>query len=72
MAGQDLTGDGLASDLDALRARYSGTGWLFTSTWVTAGSGPDKRLLLAIRNGVTLAEWSARALADKIAAEDGG
>lgn len=72
MAGQDLTGDGRASDLDRLRARYSGTGWFFTSVWAAAASGPDKRLLVAQRRGIVLSDWSAGALAAKIEAEDRG
>ncbi|MDR0346431.1 MAG: hypothetical protein LBI49_25585 [Nocardiopsaceae bacterium] len=61
---------GLASDLGQLRGRFPG--WFFTSVWAAAGSGPDRRLLVGQRRGIVLSDWSTKALAAKIRAEDGG
>lgn len=58
-----------ASDLDRLRARFPS--WFFTTVWTAAGSGPDKRLIVATRGGVVLSEWSEKAMADKIEMEAG-
>lgn len=56
----------VTSDLARLRERFPG--WFFTACWVAAGSGPDRRMLIAQR-GVTLAGFTAEELSEKISRE---
>lgn len=55
---------------DVARLREQHPGWFFTTTGVAAGSGPDRRMLIAQRNGVVLADLTAAALSAKIRAEE--
>lgn len=55
----------LARD-DLARLREEHPGWNFESLWITANSGPDRRLILASRNGVILTAWTAAELAEVI------
>ena len=57
-----------ASALATLREAHPD--WFFTTTWVAAGSGPDRRLLVAQRHGVVLSDFTAEGLTAKIARED--
>jgi hypothetical protein len=59
---------GPADDLAQLRAVHPG--WTFGSVWTTAGSGPDRRRIVAIRDGIILSAWTAEALAADIRRED--
>ena len=45
--------------------------WSFEARWTVAGSGPDRRYLLASRGGVTLSAWTAEDLAAEIRRETG-
>jgi hypothetical protein len=63
-------GESSQSD-DVARLRDTFPGWSFGVVWVTAASGPDRRRLVAIRNGITLSAWDADALAAGIR-RDGG
>lgn len=58
--------DTTASDLDILRCNYGPQGWFFTSCWAAAGSGPDRRLLIAQRRGIVLSAFTPEALSAKI------
>ena len=57
------------TDLEMLRGRYPG--WFFTTIWVAAGSGPDRRLLAAQRAGVVLSDLTVAGLTAKIERESG-
>jgi len=52
------------SELDRLRDRFPD--WRIGARWVSAASGPDRRLVWATREGKTLTSWSAAALARDI------
>lgn len=51
---------------DLARLRQEHPGWTFESVWITVNSGPDRRLILASRNGVMLTAWTAAELAADI------
>jgi hypothetical protein len=55
------------ADLARLRDQFPG--WTFGVVWTTAASGPDRRRIWAIRNGVILSAWDASALAGYIREE---
>jgi hypothetical protein len=55
------------SDLEALRQDFPS--WTFGSIWTAAASGPDRRRLVAIRDGVILSAWTAGDLAAEIPRE---
>jgi hypothetical protein len=54
---------------DIARLREQFPGWTFGTVWTAAASGPDRRRLTAIRNGVILSAWSAEDLAAAIRRE---
>jgi hypothetical protein len=56
--------------LDQLREQFPE--WRFGAVWVTAASGPDQRLLVAVRNRVTLSAFDADNLAYNIREHEGG
>ncbi len=60
--------DDAATD-DISRLREAHPDWFFTTVWAAAGSGPDRRLLVAQRHGVVLIDFTAEALSRKIRAE---
>jgi hypothetical protein len=55
------------SDLEQLRATFPA--WEVEAQWTTAGSGPDRRCLLAHRGDVTVSAWTAEDLAEAIRRE---
>jgi hypothetical protein len=55
------------SDIDRLRAKHSGSGWVVTSAWASRASGPDARQVAARREGVELRAWTEAELSAKIA-----
>jgi hypothetical protein len=55
-------------DVEQLRAAYPA--WDISVTWVPRVSGPDLRLLIACRNGLRLAGFSAAELARMIEAAE--
>jgi hypothetical protein len=59
---------GAAGDLAVLREQHPG--WLFTTVWAAAGTGPDRRLLCAQRHGVVLSDLTPDALSAKIRREE--
>jgi hypothetical protein len=56
--------NGNGSDVDQLRQQFPS--WSFGTVWATAASGPDRRRLLAMRNGIILSAWTAGDLAAEI------
>ena len=56
------------SDIQLLHATYPS--WSFGAIWTTAASGPDRRRLVAIKNGIILSAWDADHLATQVTAED--
>jgi hypothetical protein len=56
------------SDLDQLREQFPS--WTLGSIWTAAASGPDRRRLVAIRDGVILSAWDAGELAADIRREE--
>jgi hypothetical protein len=56
------------SDIDQLRALHPL--WSFGSSWASANSGPDRRRLVASREGIQLHAWDAGELSRLIAAEE--
>lgn len=60
----------IAEDIARLQAKHGPDGWFFTSCWVAAGSGPDRRMLIAQR-AVVLSDFTAEALTAKIRHEEG-
>jgi hypothetical protein len=55
---------------DLAQLRTDHPAWTFGSVWTTAGSGPDRRRIVAIRDGIILSAWSAEAIAADIQRED--
>ena len=55
------------SDIDLLRAAFPS--WSFGSIWISAGTGPDQRRLMAVKGEVTLSAWTADDLAAMVTAE---
>ncbi len=58
----------MPSDLAALREQYPS--WRFGTVWATAGSGPDRRRVWAVRDGIILSAWNAAALSEDIRREE--
>jgi hypothetical protein len=56
-------------DIDQLRQRYQL--WDISVAWAARAAGPDLRVLVASRNGVRLAGFSAAELARMIEAAEG-
>jgi hypothetical protein len=56
------------SDIDELRQKHPR--WAIGSLWTTAGSGPDRRRLIASREGIQLHAWTAEDLSKLIADEE--
>ena len=54
---------------DITRLREQFPGWTFGTVWATAASGPDKRRLWAVRDGILLSAWTAAELAGDIRRE---
>jgi hypothetical protein len=52
------------SDLDQLRERFPT--WHIRVAWATAATGPDRRRIVATRDGITLSAFSIAALAQEI------
>ncbi len=44
--------------------------WLIGSVWASAGSGPDARRLVAMRDGIQVNAWSAAELSCSISHEE--
>jgi hypothetical protein len=57
---------------DLARLREEHPGWVFESIWITVNSGPDRRRILASRNGVILSAWTAAELSKDIKREPFG
>jgi hypothetical protein len=58
---------------DIARLRREHPGWTFGTVWATATSGPDRRRVWAMRDGILLSAWTAADLAADIRREtDGG
>jgi hypothetical protein len=57
-------------DLAELREEHPG--WRFGTVWTTAGSGPDRRRVWAVKEGIMLSAWTAAELADGIRREEAG
>ena len=51
-------------ELAELRETFPG--WEIRESWTTAASGPDRRHLLASRQGITVSAWTASELAREI------
>ncbi len=62
-----MTGD-IPSDIDKLRWDFPG--WTFGATWTTVASGPDRRRLTAMKDGILLSAWTAASLAADIRREE--
>ncbi len=58
----------IPSDLAALRAEFPA--WRFGTIWASAASGPDKRRLTAVKDGILLSAWNAAALSESIRHEE--
>jgi hypothetical protein len=56
-----MTGESIPDDLGQLRQQFPG--WTFGALWITAGTGPDRRRLTAMKDGIVLSAWSASDLA---------
>ena len=54
---------------DVARLREQFPGWTFGTVWATAASGPDKRRLWAVNDGILLSAWTAAELAADIRRE---
>ena len=54
---------------DVARLREQFPGWTFGTVWATAASGPDKRRLWAVHDGILLSAWTAAELAADIRRE---
>jgi hypothetical protein len=48
---------------DVARLREQFPGWTFGAVWTTAASGPDRRRVWAMRDGILLSAWTADDLA---------
>jgi hypothetical protein len=60
--------DEMPADLAALRAKYPA--WRFGTVWATAASGPDRRRVWAVRDGILLSAWNSAELSMDIAREE--
>lgn len=65
----DANGEAVAADIAALRAECPG--WSFTSTWATAGTGPDRRVLLATRGPAVVSAFDAGGMRERLRDLDG-
>jgi hypothetical protein len=54
----------IPDDVQGLREQFPG--WTFGTVWATAASGPDRRRIWAMRDGVLLSAWTAGELAAEI------
>jgi hypothetical protein len=55
---------------DVARLREQFPGWTFGTVWTTAASGPDRRRVWAMRDGILLSAWDAAELAARIEREE--
>jgi hypothetical protein len=55
---------------DVAKLRQDHPGWMISTVWATAASGPDARRLTATRDGVLLTAWTAAELARDIRREE--
>lgn len=53
-----------SNGLDSLREQFPA--WEFEARWLTAGTGPDRKVLLAHHGDVTVSAWTAAQLAAEI------
>jgi hypothetical protein len=63
-----MSGETIPDDLARLRAEFPD--WRFVTMWATAASGPDRRRLTAVKDGILLSAWSAAALSESIRHEE--
>lgn len=56
------------TDLATLRQAHPD--WFFTTAWAAAASGPDVRMFIAQRHGVTLSDFTPAGLSAKIKREE--
>jgi hypothetical protein len=56
------------TDLDRLREEFPG--WRFGTVWASAASGPDRRRLYAVKDGITVTAWNRFELAADIRREE--
>jgi hypothetical protein len=56
------------ADIDRLNAQHPC--WAFSVIWASANSGPDRRRLVATREGIRVDAWDAAELSAKIGAEE--
>jgi hypothetical protein len=54
---------------DLARLREQFPGWTFGTVWATAASGPDRRRVWAMRDGILVSAWTAEDLAADIRRE---
>jgi hypothetical protein len=64
-----VTDDAITDDLAGLREEFEGSGFTFSSVWVSAGAGPDARRLFASRGTLLITSWSAAELRMRIREE---
>lgn len=60
--------DTINNDLEGLRKEFAGTGFTSGTVWVSAGAGPDARLI-ATREGMLITAWNAAELRVKVRQE---
>ena len=65
-----MSSEGIPDDLARLRERHPG--WTSRAVWTSAASGPDRRRLTAIREGIILSAWGAAALSESVRREEDG
>src|SRR5262249_44647661 len=57
----------LMDDTNLEKLRYEHPTWCFEAKWFAAAAGPDKRLFVARREGVTLSAWVVTDLGAQVA-----
>ena len=65
-----MSGEPVPADLAALREKHPG--WTFGTVWASVASGPDRRRVWAVKDGILLSAWDAAALSEDIRCEEAG